>query len=292
MINSKKRKRSRLILLVRASGFIKKYNNLFKRYICDTITRINERTILRRNSIYKDVSHGKRCFIIGNGSSIKSMDLSVLREEFTIVVNNFIAHDKLKEINPHFYVSMEPISLLQKLQRKNYYHPDNYYHLIDKKLKSLRTKLFFNLDTSKYISMTGLFLNKDINYITTHASTLRTETGELISDITRPITFGDGVISTAVCIANYMGFKKIYLLGCDEDAHIHKMVRHFYDYPRPPKLYGSTNEVVAEHKNDIKRWKIIKSYFSKNNVRIYNAGIGGYLEVFPRVKFNMLFHNH
>ncbi len=49
---------------------------------------------LRRESIrqlaaLKDIHRGERCFIIGNGPSLKQTDLSRLKDEFTFGMNRF-----------------------------------------------------------------------------------------------------------------------------------------------------------------------------------------------------------
>src|SRR6185295_12690269 len=39
--------------------------------------------LLKRNEIFRDRHKGKRCFVIGNGPSLKNQDLSLLADEIT-----------------------------------------------------------------------------------------------------------------------------------------------------------------------------------------------------------------
>ena len=51
----------------------------------------------------KNKYQGKRCFILGNGPSLKQQDLTLLKDEITFVSNWFVLHDKYEEINPDYY---------------------------------------------------------------------------------------------------------------------------------------------------------------------------------------------
>ena len=47
------------------------------------------RDSIRKLNALKDTHSGERCFIIGNGPSLKNTDLSKLKDEFTIGMNRF-----------------------------------------------------------------------------------------------------------------------------------------------------------------------------------------------------------
>ena len=53
-----------------------------------------QRNNLSKLKSLKDSHKGKRCFIIANGPSINSMDLSVLKNELTIGMNRIYLHEK------------------------------------------------------------------------------------------------------------------------------------------------------------------------------------------------------
>src|SRR5689334_4044737 len=48
--------------------------------------------LLQRNEVFRDRHKGRRCFVIGNGPSLKEQDLSPLVDEITLVTNSFYAH--------------------------------------------------------------------------------------------------------------------------------------------------------------------------------------------------------
>ena len=51
-----------------------------------------ERALLARNSVFRNRHKGQRCFVIGNGPSLKTQDLSLLAREITFVMSGFWKH--------------------------------------------------------------------------------------------------------------------------------------------------------------------------------------------------------
>ena len=84
--------------------------------------------------------------------------------------------------------------------------------------------------------------------------------------------------------AVYLGFKEIYLLGCDfnfsknfdsPDDHFYQKVEQHYTF----------NYKIVE-----KSYENAQTYAHTHGIMIYNATRGGKLEVFPRVDFDKLFN--
>lgn len=64
--------------------------------------------ILRKNVELKSIYNNKRCFIIGNGPSINSQDLKLLKDEYTFVVNPFFEFKDYEAVHPKFYCLIDP----------------------------------------------------------------------------------------------------------------------------------------------------------------------------------------
>jgi len=63
---------------------------------------------MRRLSTFGGVHKGKRCFVLGNGPSLKQTDLSRLNGEFTICTNRiYLMLDQLG-FTPSYYVVAKP----------------------------------------------------------------------------------------------------------------------------------------------------------------------------------------
>ena len=104
----------------------------------------------------------------------------------------------------------------------------------------------------------------------------------LFSDDPYAIVYhGMTVTYSAMQLAVYMGFKEIYLLGCDCDYSGEK--QHFMDY-------GLKTETADNPESKaIAAYTTAKNYADEHGIKIYNATRGGKLEVFERVDLDSLF---
>lgn len=270
-------------------GFIKLIGKI-KLYKTNKHEKNRYKSILKRNICIKNRYTQERCFILGNGSSLKYMNLRLLKNEYTYVVNDFILHNDLYNIAPTFYSTIEPISILNNYQKKSHYYIDNFYSRIDKALKPLNIILFFRAEFQEYIEKNMLFKNKEIHYLHGLGS-LNNE--DLFDDICEPNSFMDGVIYSAICNCAYMGFKSIYFIGCDCDWFRKKTEAHFYEnYAETSTLENSTNEelLLANYKT-LRNWRIVITHFRNKGIKIYNAGIGGDNDTCERVDYSQIFNS-
>jgi len=271
---------------------IKKYTpNILKTIIFHIYTRylyyFRYKNIVSKNKELKDKYQGKRIFLIGNGSSLNQMDLTKLKNEYTFVFGFFFLHKDFKEIRPKFYSMMDPLQNLPKTGLGPTLFRDT-----DRAFKDIDVKVFFRIDSKEYIEKNKLFLNKDKYYLLLDRSVPK---ALIISDdISKYHSFSDASIYNAICLAVYMGFSEIYLIGCDYDFILYKALKHFYNDEltgvKSPFINAS-NLILAEELADYLRgMEKIKKHFEKYKVKIFNAGIGGFTDTFPRVDYNSLFN--
>jgi len=100
------------------------------------------------------------------------------------------------------------------------------------------------------------------------------------------------VVYGAIQVAIYMGFSRIYLLGCDHD-YLNDISRtsnhHFYKEEKGISDIQHLSEFTRERwfLEYYMRWKqyrLMKEYAETKNIEIINATAGGMLDVFKRVK--------
>lgn len=60
--------------------------------------------LISKNVSYLNIHAGNRCFIIGNGPSLKKVDLSRLKDEYTITVNQSPRMDNFKDIHTTYHL--------------------------------------------------------------------------------------------------------------------------------------------------------------------------------------------
>ncbi|EIX0663208.1 DUF115 domain-containing protein [Campylobacter lari] len=227
---------------------------------------------------------GKRCFIIGNGPSLNLHDLSLLQDEYTFAVNSFYYKTRETGFRPTFYVVEDTSVMKENLSEIKSYHsqykffPTIYKDLIPKD----ENTYFFTMNR-------GFYEKSSPNYCVPRFST----------DITKEIFCGQSVTYINLQLAYFMGFCEVYLIGMDFSYVIpetHKRVgdvlfsdsddiNHFH------KDYFGAGKTWKDPKLDrvAQNYKMAKLVFESTNRKIYNATIGGSLEIFPRVDYNNLF---
>ena len=62
---------------------------------------------------YKDIHRGERCFIIGNGPSLKQLDLSLLKNEYTFGMNRIYMAFEEMGFSTSYYVCMNDLVVEQ-----------------------------------------------------------------------------------------------------------------------------------------------------------------------------------
>jgi FkbM family methyltransferase len=231
---------------------------------------------------YKDA---ERCFIIGNGPSLRKTDLSVLKDEITFAVNGFFLMARELDWHPTFYVVED--HLVAEDRR----------HWIDE----------FKGPTKLFPVYLAYCLSEDDDTIFfNHRPRKSYPHGFDFSTDAREITYtGCTVTYTCMQLAFYFGFKEIYLIGVDASYQLPK------DTERSSKYGVGILDMQSDDPNHFHpdyfgkgfRWhdpqvdKMIEAYQEARKVtensaqRIYNATIGGMLEVFERRSFYTLFPN-
>lgn len=243
--------------------------------LVDIVLKRDLRNEMKKNRKLRNLYNGKRCFIIGNGPSLKGQDLTLLEDEYTFVTNNFILHDEINEINPSFYCIVDPNMYTGKF-------PIERLRLMEEKLE--QTTFFFRYRAKKYVSENRLFKEHLVHYIKndSYLNDLYNFNMKLSGCIPGTVN----VIHTCIMIAAYMGFNEIYLLGCDSTLFI----------PKPDHFYRMTDEEKNSNEDldqklfyssyMFKSYKILKEIYERKGIRIINATQGGVLEVFNRVEYN------
>lgn len=289
-------------------GLLKKYSPWFLppkiesnlKYILRTIRQLKYQASnsynLDKNKLlkFKDIHEGRRCFVLATGPSINSQNLKPLSKEICFSVSQFMLHPDIKIINPRY-----------NIEAPNHapFDFDDLRVMFDGYNKNLskETILFCGHTPYKYSILDFLkrhpeYNNERIHHINYSMSTYIDEFNyqdSNIWDISVSPFLIRTVIYMAIQIALYMGFKQIFLLGCDHD-YLNDLKRvknhHFYN----DEESGISD---AEHLSSFdtewwfqqyyfrwKEYKLMKQYAEKRGCKIFNATAGGMLDVFPRIK--------
>ena len=231
----------------------------------------------------RDARKKKRCFIIGNGPSLKSTDLSLLKKEITFATNGFFLHMPELTWMPTFYVVEDHLVAEDRAHEVNM-------------LRGM-TKLFpANL---RYI----LTPDDDTVYFDHRPRKSAPDGFDFSFDADKHTYAGGTVTFTCMELAAFFGFEEIYLIGVDADYAIPKDavlmgdgrvkeidmqsddVNHFHpDYFGKGKRWHEPNVHVM-----LRAYAEARRECEKRGIAIRNATVGGKLEVFPRQDFATLF---
>lgn len=221
----------------------------------------------------KDSCPGGRCFIVGNGPSLRVEDLERLKSEICFASNRIYA-----------------------LYDKTDWRPD-YYLSIDKRIIRMEAETMAELkDSVKFIANAGGIKNMDSRHgvhrlVMKENCVVRKENfrqKSVAEDVSRYVSNTLSVTCTAMEMAIYMGFREIYLLGIDHTFSV-EINRDGSKTLNP----GVKNRFEgAENKKDCLNWayieastgcyQVYKDYADRHGIKIMNATRGGKLEVFER----------
>jgi len=232
----------------------------------------------------RDKYKGKRCFIVGNGPSLNKCDLSLLKNEFTFAVNGIFYKTDEVGYRPTFYMVEDNHVVADNLKRINSYKcpykffPANYKNLIIPD----ETTIFIPADL-------GFYRENHPYYCIPRFS----------KDVENVIYTGQSVTIMQLQMAYHLGFTEVYLIGMDFS----------YALPESTKVEGcnytsqedDVNHFHPDYFGKGKKWhdpqldrvlmnyKKCKEEFEADGRKIYNATIGGKLELFERADYNQLF---
>lgn len=256
----------------RRSGFLQTLNN-FRHARSD-----RDKLLTLRNAFA-----GERCFIIGNGPSLNEHDLELIKDEYTFAVNSFFLKTRDTGFFPTFYtvedskVMEENVDDIRNYPAAFKFFPEDY----QKYGLASESTCFFKMDWDFY------FKSKPYHGIP-RFSTVAHER----------IYAGQTVTVANLQLAYYLGFTEAYLIGMDFSYFIppeHKINgNHILSTTDDPnhfhKDYFGKGKTWKDPKLDrvAVSYRQVKLSFEAAGRKVFNATIGGKLEIFDRVDYEGL----
>lgn len=241
---------------------------------------------------YRGKYKGQRCFIIGNGPSLRAEDLEKIKGEFCIGCNHIYKMFEKTSWRPRIYTGVD-----ENLFRDTF----NEVSGLD-----IELKLCAMLETDKMYPIEGLLplkLTSPGDWI------IYQRMPKFSDDITKIVYHATTITYINMQIAAFMGFNEVFLLGVD-----HQFPQQWRISPdvlkNPEKYINSTVIPGGYYKvrgvtqtefypsnysgsayciEEVERaYKKARMYFEEHGGRIINVTRGGRLEVFERVNFDKL----
>ena len=224
----------------------------------------------------KNKYNGESCFIIGNGPSLSFSDLEKLKGMKCFASNKIYDIFNKTKWRPTFYC----ISDLQLLFQ---FHSEITQQSLENIFVSINLRL-------KYPQIKD---NQKLHYILMHGEDFYPNLPNFSDNALTGFYEGYTVTYMMLQLAVHMGFKKIYLLGIDNNFSV--SLNPDGTIKKNPDVKNHFNEsddnlanIPVLYKTDL-AYQAAKKYADENGIIIYNATRGGKLEVFERVDFDSLF---
>lgn len=229
---------------------------------------------------YRNKYAGRRCFLIGNGPSLRAEDLTRLAEagEITFAFNRIYNIFDETSWRPFFYISQDEKMLqgcadvVDQLNLPVKWIPIQmqWYHNI-----AIHDAAYFNMNWQQG--------DNPLEF-------------RFSDEISREVICANTGMYTAAQFAAYMGFKEIYLIGVDHHFQISQNNKGEIIVDNTVKDYFSEkynpdkqNLYIPNTEKSTLTYIAMKHHCEKRGIKVFNATRGGKLEVFDRIDFDTLF---
>lgn len=224
----------------------------------------------RKLAALKDTHKGERCFVIGNGPSLKNTDLSKLSNDFTIGMNRiFLAADELG-FSPDILVCVNDLVVEQSVEEFN----------------NLKMPKFFSWRARKWLNMDSY----------THFLYTTYTSPRFATNVSGRIWEGATVTNVCLQLAYHLGFSEVILIGVD-----HSFATKGTPNTTIESQGDDPNHFSAAYFGKGFRWQLpdletselayrmARKAYEADGRRILDATIGGKLDIFEKVEYESLF---
>lgn len=228
------------------------------------------RASIQRLGELKDIHRGQRCFIIGNGPSLKQTDLKQLKNEATFGMNRIYLGFPEMGFETSYFLTINNLVIEQSADD----------------IRALKMPRFISWRARNFLGG-----GPDINYL--HSTyTLPKFSG----DVRGRIWEGGTVTFVALQLAYHMGFDTVILIGVD----------HSYSAQGKPNTTVISQGEDRDHfhagyfgkgfrwqlpdlETSERGYQMARQAFETAGRQVLDATIGGQLTIFPKVDYRTLF---
>jgi hypothetical protein len=246
---------------------------------------------LERNRALQGRHQGqRRCFVIGNGPSLKEMDLRPLGAETTIAMNSFYKHQDAAAVDLKYLCIGDESFMIDEPRSIAWHRTLDQHHpkavlLVHEKAQPLsqRHQLHGTQEVFYFRPTLPVHQARHVNLDLSRRLNVGSTSGTLLG----------------IPLALYLGFREIVLLGFDANW-LEGLDRsyHFYDtheyFPEFDSVAtdGRGHDYEFELRSVLREFeshRLLRDAAASRGVSIVNATRGGLLDVYPRVDFAACF---
>lgn len=228
------------------------------------------RDSINRLAALKDIHKGERCFIMGNGPSLKNTDLSKLRNEITFGLNRI-------------YLAFPDMGF-----------ETSYYLCVNDLVVEQTSGDIQNLKMPRFVTTRAMkWLKPEENLFFLYS----TYTGPVFAkDIRKRLWEGATVTYMALQTAFFLGFQQVILIGVDHNFETkgkpNETIVSQGDDPNHfnPGYFGKGFRwQLPDLETSERSYTLAREVYKAEGREIIDATVGGKLQVFPKVNYDTLF---
>jgi hypothetical protein len=244
-----------------------------------------QRDVLQRNAVFANKHKGQAAFVIVNGPSLARQNIIQLKGQITFCVSGFWKHEAVATWQPTYYSLLDANFFTNNDATQTFYRNLNervqtstYFLPLFRGYDAVHKHHFLPAERCHFVAAVGA--------------------GDSVSDLTKIVQSFAGVSAFALAQAIYMGCSPIYLLGFDHDYLANRGVNtHFYaggtlpGHPLNNVAQAALRDYDDEMRANVRLWtnyRRLRAEAERKGIKVLNATIGGYLDVFDRVDYNNL----
>ena len=220
---------------------------------------------------FRDLHKGQRCFIIGNGPSLRQTDLSLLKGEITFGLNRIYLLFPELGFKTTYLVSVNDLVLGQCAEE----------------IKVLEMPKFITWRARQWLRNDPQTIFLDTDY---------TGLENFSWDASRRIFEGFTVTYVALQLAYYMGFEEVILVGVDHNfvtqGPANMAVVSNGDDPNhfSPNYFGKGFKwQLPDLEGSERAYHMAKTAYEAAGRKVLDATVGGRLSIFSKIAYKSLF---
>lgn len=237
------------------------------------------KNVLKKNNDLKKISKNF-CFIIGNGPSLKETELKKIKSFPIFTVNEFYKGKISKDIESDYHVLIDEAYFNEKIDYLSELYsncPNTKFLYSIKGYKTISNKLK-KLDNTYFIYSKFIQNGKKIHL-----------------NLTQNTTACLNVVLECIQCAMFMGYKNIFLLGCDFNSYAVVKPVHFYS---DEVKESNVNRDGVNIGSDLRYSSLVhyhhyalSEYANRNGISIINLTKNSLIDAYPKKELDEILIN-
>lgn len=258
---------------------------------------------IKRNNQFKNIHKGERCFILGNGPSLSQENLRLLKNEIVFSVNQISRHKDFEFIKPNYHFWADPNFFIIDENKEE----DRELLEVMKAINTVDNEpfCFFPIEQYEFVKKYNLDSDLKVYYYYSGYKFYNGFKKEI--DYTNIVPAFSTVVQWCISMAIYMGFREIYLLGCDNTsllvslkAALQKNDENDYAYSltenekqrmvRMVNRQGIENLILVTLRT-FREYSDLYYYCSNRNIKLVNCSSTTLIDSIPKANFQDIIKN-